>query len=368
MLFIGIGQQQDCNKVFRLPGAGRRLPRRQGTRVWRLSLFVGLSSILFASDQVKAGQALEFDQGATLNVTEENDFVNGTDRWYTQGAKVSFLQADNHLPNWTAGLLDSIPALGFSTGAERIGYELGQSMFTPANTHASELLVNDRPYAGWLYTGAILQRRGIGLGNYLTLENFQLDIGIVGVQSEAEQLQTWWHTHTPAGWKNQLRDEPGFDLKYGRAWLITIPSDQERNFDIIPHAGLSAGNVDTSFRAGTTLRAGWNLPQDFGVQPIDSLFTTEGGRSPSREGRRWGFYFFSGVEGRAVLYNEFLDGDAFRASPHVDKEPFVGEWRSGLVFVFDRVEIAYTHILLTREFELQPQGQIYGSLSLRYNF
>ena len=326
------------------------------------------AAALLFSISFLASAAPDFDQGPALTVTEENDFFAGTDRWYTQGARISFLQADNDVPRWTKGLLDLIPTLGFATGAERIGYELGQSIFTPADTHATELLPNDRPYAGWLYTGLILQRRGLGLGDYLTLENFQLDVGIIGPESGAGQMQTWWHHFAPRGWENQLHDEPGLALKYGRAWLIPVPSMDQRYVDIIPEGGLSAGNVDTSFRAGVTLRVGWNLPEDFGFRPIDSLIATEGGRSVAQEGRRWGIYLFSGVEGRAVLYTAFLDGNAFRDSPSVEKEPFVGEWRSGIALTLDRVELAYTHIFYTREFEKQPEGQVFGSLTLRYKF
>jgi hypothetical protein len=241
-------------------------------------------------------------------------------------------------------------------------------MFTPANTHAEQYIPDDRPYAGWLYTGLILQRRGLGLGGYLTLENFQLDLGIVGPDSGAAQVQTWFHHIAPRGWDNQLPDEPGFAFKYGRAWLIPIPSTERRFLDIIPAAGFSAGNIDSSFRADTTLRAGWNLPEDFGAQPISSVITTEGGRSPSRRGQRWGFYVFSGVEGRAVLYTDFLDGTAFRESHSIEKNAFVGEWHSGAVLVFDRVEIAYTHIFSTHEFEKQPEGHVFGSLTIKCKF
>jgi hypothetical protein len=260
------------------------------------------------------------------------------------------------------------PSLGFSTGAERIGYEVGQSIYTPADTHATDYLPNDRPYAGWLYTGLILQRRGVGLGDYLTLENFQADVGIIGPESMAEQFQTWFHDKTPRGWHNQPGDEPGIAVKYERSWLIPFPALADRYVDFIPQGGLSAGNVDTSFRASATFRAGWNLPEDFGVQPIDSLTTTEGGWSASRTGRRWGCYVFTGVEGKAVLYTAFLDGNAFRDSGHIGKEPFVGEWRSGLVLVLNRVELAYTHVFRTREFDGQPDNHVFGSITLRCKF
>src|SRR5258708_24958705 len=56
--------------------------------------------------------AVEFDHGPVLNITEENDFVNRTDRWYTQGAQISYLQADNDVPHWTHSLLEKVPTLG----------------------------------------------------------------------------------------------------------------------------------------------------------------------------------------------------------------------------------------------------------------
>jgi hypothetical protein len=219
-----------------------------------------------------------------------------------------------------------------------------------------------------LYTGLVLQRHGVGSGDILHLENFQLDIGIIGPDSLAEAAQNAFHDVRPPGWPHQLQDEPGLALKYGRACLIPLYSDDHHLFDFIPAGGFSLGNVDTSFRVGTTLRFGWNLPQDFGAQPIQSLFMTAGGRSPSQNGKRWGVYIFSGVEGSAVLYTVFLDGNTFRDSHHVGKEPFVGEWRNGIVFLFDRVEVAYTHIIRTEDFTKQSEAQIYGSLTIKWKF
>lgn len=312
--------------------------------------------------------AAHFDRAPILSLTEENDLFNGTDRWYTQGARLSFLQGDNELPGWLKTGLDNVPALGFAPEADRVGYEVGQSIFTPANTHTSSFLPDDRPYAGWLYAGVLLQRRGLGRGGFLTLENVRLDLGMIGPESFADHIQTWYHHHAPRGWEYQLQDEPGVALQYGRAWLIPVPSGEEHYFDMIPQAGLSAGNVDTSFRVGTTFRVGWHLPEDFGAQPIHSLLGPSGGRSRSETEPRWGFYFFSGVEGRAVLYTTFLDGNSFRESHHVDKEPFVGEWRSGLVLVLNRIELVYSHIFRTREFRPQPEGQGFGSVTLQLRF
>lgn len=77
---------------------------------------------------------------------------------------------------------------------------------------------------------------------------------------------------------------------------------------------------------------------------------------------------FAGLEGRAVLYNIFLDGNAFTDSHSVDKEPFVGDLQAGLVVQWNRFRITYTQIFRTKEFEGQDSGDIFGSLSFSYHF
>jgi len=52
----------------------------------------------------------------------------------------------------------------------------------------------------------------------------------------------------------------------------------------------------------------------------------------------------------------------------VEKEPFVGDLQAGLVVQWDRFRITYTQIFRTKEFEGQDDGDIFGSLSLSYQF
>src|SRR2546430_7064985 len=46
-----------------------------------------------------------------------------------------------------------------SVEAPRFGYTVGQNIYTPRNIRSSIALTYDRPYAGWLYFGMILQRQ-----------------------------------------------------------------------------------------------------------------------------------------------------------------------------------------------------------------
>jgi lipid A 3-O-deacylase len=306
-----------------------------------------------------------FDQGPVLTVTEENDVIARTDRHYSQGFKISYLHRDNSVPEWLKNCADSFPSWGYTPEAVKIGTQFGQSIYTPHDLDAPGIVTNDRPYAGWLYTGFIVQRRGLTDGNRPVLENFQLDLGIVGCESLAEAAQDWTHDDPPNGWDNQLETEVGFAFKYMRAWLFSPQRKGSRCFDFIPHVGFSLGNIDTSFRIGGTVRLGVNLPDDFGVQNVNSLATPEGGLSPSRENSRWGFYVFGSAEGSAVAYNQFIDGNMFRSSHDVSREPLVGELEGGAVFVMNHLEIGASIVWRTEEFERQDEAHVFGSLFLK---
>ncbi|MDB6111131.1 MAG: hypothetical protein JWR69_2881 [Pedosphaera sp.] len=311
------------------------------------------------------------DQGPVFAFIEENDLVVKTDRHYTQGLKLSYLQADNDLPQWASCLASSLPTLGFTNGANKFGYEVGQNIYTPGDLQARQLLPHDRPYAGWLYAGLILQRRGL-TGPVAVLEHFQIDLGVVGPWSLAKESQTWVHElrgfALPQGWSNQLHNEPGLALKYERSWRVATPWKGTWGADFIPRAGTSLGNVDTSFRAAGTLRLGWHLPDDFGVQTVDSLTTPQGGLSYSDKAGFWGVYLFGGFEGKAVLYSTFLDGNLGQSSPSVVRVPWVGELHAGFAVILQRIQVGFSYVYQTRTFTEQSKRDSYGSVFLKAMF
>ncbi len=318
--------------------------------------------------------AFETNQTGVFAMIEENDLAVDTDRHYTQGIKLSYLFRDGQVPKFLSRMMTRVPTLGFEERAEKFGLEIGQSIYTPANIQQTNADLTDRPYAGWLYTGFIYQRRGLVDDRFPTLQHFQLDLGIIGPDSLADRAQTWVHEvrgfQTPKGWNNQLKDEPGIALKYQRLWLLSPWAEDPRYFDFIPSFGLSLGNVETSLRAGGTIRVGVHLPDDFGPQTISSLMTSDGGWSRSHGGSRWGFYAFTGLEGWVVAYSVFLDGNIYHHhnNAHVDHEPFVAEWKSGFVLVLDRLEFGSTFVWRTREFVGQQLDNGYGSLFWKVKF
>jgi len=308
--------------------------------------------------------------GWSVSVLEENDLFVNTDQHYTQGIRVNLLWPE--VAAHDSGTLDWLPDLGFETTSQRFGLAIGQNIYTPTDTANPALILTDRPYAGWLYASLIWQRRGDRpQSNTAHLESLEIDLGVVGPWSLAEEAQTWVHKlreyPIPQGWDNQLENEPGLRIKMSRAlrWRHGLGGGFEA--DVMPSGGFSLGNVETYARLGGQLRLGFNLPDNFGNQTIDSLTTTAGGGDAGWE-HCWGFYLFAGADGRAVAHNIFLDGNTFQSSHSVDKEPLVGDVRLGGAAVFRWFEVGYTHTFRTREFAGQPEPARFGSLYLQMKF
>ena len=66
----------------------------------------------------------------------------------------------------------------------------------------------------------------------------------------------------------------------------------------------------------------------------------------------------------------FLDGSTFRSnSPHVSKEPLLGELQAGLAVMFYGVRLTYTQTFQTQSFKGQRSGLFnFGSLSASARF
>lgn len=244
-------------------------------------------------------------------------------------------------------------------------YSLGQSIFTPDDITIRELVPDDRPYAGWLYAGVGLESVGEGFR-----DNMEINLGVVGPASFAEDVQTTWHEwfgfRRPQGWDNQLRNEPGIQINLERKWRAWKPDrDDIFDTDMAYHVGVGLGNIITQAAVGMTLRIGHDLRDDYAPPRI----------RPSLPGsdhfisRGWfGWYLFAGVEARAVAHNIFLDGNSFRDSHSVDKKNVVADFQAGVAIFINRVRLSYTHVLRTKEFDTQDAPAQFGAFSASIKF
>jgi hypothetical protein len=312
------------------------------------------------------------DSDHLISIQLENDFFGGgSDRHFTHGTRIEYLSAPI---KWITDAANKFPNFNLERTGEdqkdavtgRASLSMGQNIFTPADTTSSQLVAEGRPYAGWLYFGFGFAANQ-GSRRYDKLE---LEIGVVGPLSFAEEVQTFWHSlfglNVPRGWDNQLNNEPGVVLYYQQAHRFDRKNGlQGLDFDVIPYFGGSLGNVFTYAAAGFFVRIGHVLDEDFGPPRIRPSLPGGTFFRP-RKGFNWNL--FAGVEGRVVLRNIFLDGNTFAESHAVDKRTLVADFQTGIELLFSRFRVSYTQIFRTKEFDQQAEGDVFGSLSFSYAF
>jgi hypothetical protein len=337
----------------RIP-TGRHLMKLRSAITTSLLLLTGPVAPLLADENPSA-------ERGTLALIYENDTFAGTDRNYTNGIDISYLSPANAVP---------APARWFATnlmGADPgdtlyAGLGIGQSIFTPSDTNATQALPNQHPYAGWLHA-----RFSTSVDSGKTLDTAALDLGLVGPNSGAEWVQNNVHDLMGAdeanGWDNQVRNEFGFVLTYERKWRALAEwRVSGLGVDVMPNTAISLGNVLTQGEVGLTFRVGQDLGNDYGPPRVHPALAGAGFFTP-RDHFSW--YLFAGVNGRAVAYNIVLDGNAFRSGgPSVDRKPLVAEGQAGLVVQLGRVQGAFTVVTRTDEFKGQGKQELFGAVSL----
>lgn len=281
----------------------------------------------------------------TVKIYWENDGAfhdptDGYDRHYTSGFAVVL----DHQPQWAEDLAAYMP-LGelfaknhgeVKTGA---GYLLSQLIFTPNNLASAAPIPGDQPYAGYLYGGAFWQREGQydRRDDIAVLDHFELNVGVVGEDSLAEDIQDWVHDEIdadsviPRGWDNQLANEVTVQGFYRRKWRVDLGAFQAPllgplDMQVIPQAGVALGTVYRHADAAATFRIGQQLPDDFGPGRINDLHSTTGDPF-AFDG--WSWYVFTRVGGKLVEHDLFLDGSNSDPSLSVSKNSAVGEVQGG---------------------------------------
>ena len=301
----------------------------------------------------------------------ENDAVfykpnHPTDRWYTNGAGISVLWE----PRFAEDLSNWLPFAEQFGEADRvpIGFTVGQLMFAPDDIRRSTLIPNDRPYAGYLYGAAIVQRIR---GN--TMDHFQLEIGQTGDASLGEDAQKFVHEildgDEPMGWDNQIDDEIQFQAYVRKRWRLDLTAGQDQTAEasdfgvqIIPEIGGALGTVYRHVEIGMTARIGWRLPDDFGPSRLQSI------APPAERQDGWSIYGFLRTTARISEENLFVEGSYSRGGHGLDNNVLVGEFQGGVKVACTSgdwsVNLGYSQTYTTPEFDDQPAWHGFGAWTL----
>lgn len=217
---------------------------------------------------------------------------------------------------------------------------VSQSMYTPRDRTRTDLVADDRPYAGLLALSVAWNLRHAEPARARDrLDTYELTLGVIGPASLARQAQDAVHDLIGVdrflGWDQQLGNEPALQLAVERRWRPRRGDAMQIegwSTEAIRSAGLRLGNIQTSAAAGIEWRAGWNLPNDFGAYPLGPGAENRPPAPGPQSGavhRLPGAQVFASAELRAVAWDFSLDGNLLRSSHSVTREPLVAQLAIG---------------------------------------
>jgi hypothetical protein len=327
-----------------------------------LPLFVAAA---FAAEPVPEKAPGGLRLGSFTAYSENDNYLWDTDQFYTNGFKLTFLSADlaSFAADGVPGPIRRLGSLVPPGHGYKLGFSLGQNIYTPADITVPFYQPDDRPYSAWLYFGLAFHVVD-DTDDIARLDIYEVDLGVVGPSALGRQFQNGYHQiiDIPGaqGWDHQIHDEPGVNLVYERRYRFSTASARTGwGADLIPHAGLALGNIFTYANAGAEVRAGWRLPADFG----SNLIRPSGDSNSDATPPPFAVFAFAAVDGRAVARDLTLDGNSFRDSPSIEKKNLVADAHVGVGIAFGRWQLRYAQAFRTREFDGQDSAQIFGSVS-----
>lgn len=334
------------------------------------------SDALAASDAPDAKQTLqervpremrEAGKGNFVSLTVENDALGrGTDKNYTSGVRLSYFDIRER-PGELVDRLDRIIPFFAVNETTSTTYSIGQNLYSPDDITHSGQVQGARPWAAFLY-GSI----GTATVTGDHVDDAEATIGVVGPWAQGEPAQSFVHNvlgyADPEGWNEQIENEPGLILSWRRRWpqLLTYEF-RDFLFAAEPNVGTSLGNVYTLAEGGITLRLSPTADrwQDTPILVRPSIPGT-GFFQPQKAATSW--YFFGGVQGRAVARNIFLDGNTFEPGYSVDKNALVMDLNIGFAVTVGDIRLSYTLVYRTKEYDGQSGNSLFGAASLGYRF
>ena len=156
-----------------------------------------LVKIIFLAALGLAAVGAEVRAQPALILVEENDaLVSQRDYGYTQGFLAALAFNDFFNKSFVDATFDLMGGLVVTYGApagpvrRQFNWVVGQSIFTPENLKLVPPNPNDRPYAGWLFTGFSLAQETAKV----QLDSFEFLGGVVGPAAGGKTIQCGFHS------------------------------------------------------------------------------------------------------------------------------------------------------------------------------
>lgn len=336
---------------------------------FRRRLFI-MSMLLAVSFRLSAAD------GGGIGLRIDNDVFVGTDRYYTNGVKLSWTSVDFpsrrgglKASDWDDSLSRSLAPFKGPGCRAFMTIALGQNMYTPDDISQAEVSPEDFPYAGVSFL-----EFGFHAKCARRMDTLSVGIGIAGPYSLAEPVQKLIHELTgssfPEGWRYQIDNQVLLNMGYGtrRKLSFRLPGP-DWSGDVIGMLSASLGNAFTGGDAGVEIRFGWNLPDDFGASPgrPGGVGGVTEPVAAGRRGHRPGLFVFASGGGRITLYNFLFDAES-DIDLALSKRPWQGVGSLGAGLTWGRFRLSYAWVWSTRWFSTQRHRPFYGSFCLEFAF
>ncbi len=301
-----------------------------------------------------------------VNLYSENDKYFGTDDGYSTGNQITALY---HISKEDYALFDLLGYKDKKTYSY-ITFSVTNQIFTPTDFNTSTLITDDRPYAGWSYIETSIHKT---INN--ELRSLSLKIGLVGSLSGSQQIQNEFHrligAKTSKGWKNQLNDELGINLKYTQKWRYYSKISNNFQSALVPFVSAEFGNIAINTTSGLMARIGWNIPKDYALSSIDlgaDPSIPVYGEFKNMKLKPWSLSFNVTVAASAIARDIFLDGNTFSHSQSVDKKHLVLHYGLGFTLRYHNIVVDVMEIQTSKQFKLQEKKHGVGSIIVSYLF
>ena len=306
-----------------------------------------LTGVMMVAIVSVIGQSVNGQKSNLLEVTWANDFIFGTDYYFTNGIELKYY----------APFIAKSPTKYLLLPHKKDelvwhGITLTQHFFTP-RIKSTDISTYDRPFASYLLLGHRKISSNVSKG---IKKQSEFQIGLLGKYSGGESIQNGIHEILPAsepvlGWNNQLK--PDLALNYLMKFEYGII--RKSMFEIIPLANINLGIPYTNVGAGFKFRVGKlnDYFSDIGVNKTKS----------------WQLYFFSEFEGKYVAYNGTIQGGLLNNHVYVvnDIINWVVKMKSGFVFSKKNFEFEIGQHIISPEF-INGKPHMWGYLTFKIGF
>lgn len=323
------------------------------------------------ADTEQATWRFEFDNDIFFK--SDNNFSNGLSLQRHSAIAVSW-ETLTDTPKFVRHLGKRIPTLTGKGLVYRAGVAIGQVIQTPDDLSRRDLIKEDVPYAGVLTLQATWYAY-----NDDEFRGFEITAGIVGPLSLAgpaqKEVHKLLHCSVPQGWGNQLANEPLINFNYMRKvkiWHEGRPAGISFDTAINGNAGL--GNLFTQASAALEMRLGHNMPGGFIYvpDPIGYSMHYQATLKPARPGAS-SFYGSLVLRGTALAHIIFLDGNSYRDSHRIDRNPLVGQIITGLHYErrhwgVHLCALASSAVVDTRKATAAENSELVGSITIERRF